>query len=83
MLERRPDLLYRENATGRAPADIAEDAYLAERVNEPPSLPNYSNYSILSQSPESFVKSEETNRKTERERIWALCQQKMSETPGT
>jgi len=83
MLERRSDLLYRENATGRTPAEIAEDAYLAECVNEPPSLPHYSKYSILSQSSESFAKSEETNRKTERERIWALCQERMSETPGT
>lgn len=83
MLERRSDLLYHENATGRTPAEMAEDVYLAERVNEPPSLPNYSNYSILNQSSESFVKSVETSRKTERERIWALCQQKMSETPRT
>jgi ankyrin repeat protein len=39
MLETRPELLYRENATGRTPYEMAEDAYLAKEVfNDPPSL---------------------------------------------
>jgi ankyrin repeat protein len=39
MLECRPELLHRENATGRTPYEMAGDAYLANEVfNDPPSL---------------------------------------------
>jgi ankyrin repeat protein len=39
MLECRADLLFRENATGRTPYEIAEDAYLSKEVfNNPPAL---------------------------------------------
>lgn len=39
MLENRPDLLFRENASGRTPFEVAEDAYLANDVfSNPPSL---------------------------------------------
>ncbi|CAA9958257.1 Ankyrin repeat protein [Pyrenophora teres f. maculata] len=39
MLDCRPDLLFRENATGRTPYEIAEDSYLSKEVfNNPPSL---------------------------------------------
>lgn len=44
MLEHRPELLFRENATGRTPYEIAEDAYLNKEVfNDPPSLSPSSN----------------------------------------
>jgi ankyrin repeat protein len=39
MLECRPELLYRENATGRTPYEMAENAYLSQEVfSDPPSL---------------------------------------------
>jgi ankyrin repeat protein len=39
MLNCRPELLFRENATGRTPYEMAEDAYLNKRVfNDPPAL---------------------------------------------
>ncbi|KAH9862150.1 hypothetical protein IAQ61_010353 [Plenodomus lingam] len=39
MLKCRPELLFRENATGRTPYEMAEDAYLLKQVfNDPPSL---------------------------------------------
>lgn len=39
MLHCRPELLFRENATGRTPYELAEDAYLSKEVfNDPPSL---------------------------------------------
>jgi ankyrin repeat protein len=38
MLECRPELLFRENATGRTPYEVAEDAYLSIEVfGDPPS----------------------------------------------
>jgi ankyrin repeat protein len=44
MLECRPNLLFRENATGRTPYEIAEDNYLSKEVfNNPPSLTGTSN----------------------------------------
>jgi len=39
MLDCRPELLFRENATGRTPYEMAEDAYLNKHVfNDPPAL---------------------------------------------
>lgn len=39
MLNCRAELLYRENATGRTPHEMAEDSYLSKQVfNDPPSL---------------------------------------------
>ncbi len=39
MLQCRPDLLFRENASGRTPFEMAEDTYLAKEVfDSPPSL---------------------------------------------
>ncbi|KAH4038762.1 hypothetical protein HBH98_061440 [Parastagonospora nodorum] len=39
MLNCRPELLFRENATGRTPYEMAEDAFLNKRVfNDPPAL---------------------------------------------
>lgn len=36
MLEHRPDLLHRENSTGRTPLEMAEDAYLSQEVFDLP-----------------------------------------------
>jgi hypothetical protein len=36
----RPDLLHRENATGRTPLEVASDMYLSDRVNNSPSIAN-------------------------------------------
>jgi ankyrin repeat protein len=45
MLECRPDLLFRENATGRTPYEMAEDAFLSKNVfNNPPSLVGYQHH---------------------------------------
>jgi ankyrin repeat protein len=39
MLEHRPELLFRENATGRTPYEMAEDSYLSKEVfNNPPAI---------------------------------------------
>ncbi|KAK8155182.1 ankyrin repeat-containing domain protein [Phyllosticta citrichinensis] len=39
ILDRRPELLHRENATGRTPAEIAWDERMSECFKEPPQLP--------------------------------------------
>ncbi|OJJ49761.1 hypothetical protein ASPZODRAFT_1024550 [Penicilliopsis zonata CBS 506.65] len=59
MLERRPDLLLRENATGSTPADLADDAWVGDTISTPAatSWPNTMlNYSgVAKRTPESFV----------------------------
>ncbi|KAF2503033.1 ankyrin repeat protein [Lophium mytilinum] len=83
MLERRPDLLYRENATGRTPAEMAEDAYIAERVKNVPQFEKV-NTSIVDRPQESFVEGAENEAKkpTEREKIWTLFRTILAEKPA-
>ncbi|KOC16985.1 ankyrin repeat protein [Aspergillus flavus AF70] len=38
MMDRRPDLLYRENATGNTPLELEEDAWTLKATSEPPSF---------------------------------------------
>ncbi|KAE8369865.1 ankyrin repeat-containing domain protein [Aspergillus caelatus] len=38
MLDRRPDLLYRENATGSTPLELEEDAWTLRATSDPPSF---------------------------------------------
>ncbi|RDW69000.1 ankyrin repeat protein [Aspergillus mulundensis] len=39
-LNRRPDLLYRENAVGTTPAELAENKWIAKMTSDPPIAPN-------------------------------------------
>jgi hypothetical protein len=36
LIEAAPAVLYRENAVGRTPAELARDAYVSSRITEPP-----------------------------------------------
>ncbi|PLB49657.1 ankyrin [Aspergillus steynii IBT 23096] len=40
MIDRRPDLLHRENSTGTTPLELAVDAWVTEATANPPSLPS-------------------------------------------
>ncbi|OCK80768.1 ankyrin repeat protein [Lepidopterella palustris CBS 459.81] len=87
MLERRPDLMYRENATGRTPAEMAEDAYVAERVKDVPSLPVWSVSGVVGRTPESFVEeagagADGKNGVSKTERVWIICREGMVKVPG-
>ncbi|KAH6620539.1 hypothetical protein C7974DRAFT_458783 [Boeremia exigua] len=82
MLECRPDLLFRENASGRTPYEMAEDAQLANNVfNNPPSLAvqtyghryygQPASSAIIHKSPERFIKKDsQTNVK---QQTWNVC----------
>ncbi|KAL1640615.1 hypothetical protein SLS58_006810 [Diplodia intermedia] len=39
IIDRRPELLYREDATGRTPAEMAGDAWTSECFAKPPQMP--------------------------------------------
>lgn len=84
MLECRPDLLFRENASGRTPYEMAQDAHLAKNVfNDPPNIqvdqPGYRYYGqaptskILQRSTESFLQ-DKTGKKS-KESVWDVCKE--------
>ncbi|KAF2192505.1 ankyrin repeat protein [Zopfia rhizophila CBS 207.26] len=83
MLECRPDLLYRENATGRTPYEMAEDAYIASCVADAPSTSRYhSSNSILDRSAKCFCKDYKEPEYVTPESIWRLCEDFMKKHPG-
>lgn len=84
MLDRRPDLLNRENAVGATPADVARDAWIAEATRDVPSTDKYSStrasHELLRRDLGSFVRVEETT--SERKAIYDLCTKKENEGAG-
>ncbi|KAH7417628.1 hypothetical protein BKA64DRAFT_702397 [Cadophora sp. MPI-SDFR-AT-0126] len=86
LLSLNPSLLYRENATGRTPLEMALDIFIASQVENP--LPisstNYNTYyyhgqtdynSIINQSPSSFVaKGKVAEPEDSKKRTWEICQ---------
>ncbi|KAI4673784.1 uncharacterized protein J4E84_010929 [Alternaria hordeiaustralica] len=88
MLQCRPDLLFRENASGRTPFEMAEDTYLAQEVFSNPPPPSDAgqnrrhrhlgignvNTNVLSRRPDSFVeKSRDTRDATTK--VWEVCKE--------
>jgi hypothetical protein len=90
MLACRPELLFRENASGRTPFELAQDAYLAFEVfKDPPSVDKTgeANYGIrrrqirhrdtatlLSRKPETFV-DEPEDKRSGIEKVWLVCKE--------
>lgn len=80
LIEKRPLLLHRENATGRTPYETAQDAWLHDKIraNPPPvevvdgADADGRGWSIVDQSPESFV-DKPCEDSTPSERMWSLC----------
>lgn len=92
MLGCRPDLLFRENASGRTPYEMAEDAYLAQKVfKNPPNTGALTTNVYYGQAPtskilqcsiESFVSRQEDKRCTQ-EKVWRVCEEfKAQSTTG-
>ncbi|KAJ9641384.1 hypothetical protein H2199_005354 [Coniosporium tulheliwenetii] len=83
MLEKRPDLLYRENATGRTPAEMAQDVWVHQVVWNAPKLKGLDSYSmynpraqgLVDRSPETFV--EEKDERSDERKVWDVCQKWM------
>lgn len=83
MLSRRPDLLFRENASGRTPYEMAQDAQLAQNVfkNPPPIGQQRHRYygqpassKILERDAAAFVGGEKDKRNPT-ERVWDACRE--------
>ncbi|KAL5409584.1 hypothetical protein PMIN04_010972 [Paraphaeosphaeria minitans] len=84
ILSRRPDLLFRESSVGRTPFEMAEDAWLASRVHDAPSIRHHISQSIVHRATESFAKDyvESSNTDTA-ERVWALCKEVAASSRGS
>jgi hypothetical protein len=93
ILEYRPDLLYRENSVGRTPYELAEDAYMAECVQEIPNgepRDSMRHHRYYNPNPES-IKDRDSNTFApdyvapaivNKESIWRVCDEYMQKHPG-
>ncbi|KAK7614422.1 ankyrin repeat protein [Phyllosticta paracitricarpa] len=91
ILDRRPELLHRENATGRTPAEMAWDAHMSECFKDPPQLlrdPSspwgsqiisvVQNDQIVNRSPEKFVGEQKGKKEPSRElKMWNMVKERM------
>jgi ankyrin repeat protein len=83
MLSCRPELLFRENASGRTPYEMAEDAHLARNVfKNPPTMGSqrqrYFNQNptckITERQPQTFVEGKKDMR-SPTEKVWDVCRE--------
>lgn len=84
ILDHRPDLLYRENATGSTPLDMAVDAWVNETTRAVPKIsvtddrnPKWQN--ITKRHPEYFVKNRDW--RTKAEMMVDVCQRRARQSP--
>jgi hypothetical protein len=89
MLNKRPELLHRENATGRTPVEMAQDSLVSQHVTGPPPLPcdNYGYYrcsftDLVKRAPESFTEKSKEKKRTTKEKTWKVCEAFMKKFPG-
>ncbi|GAB7356001.1 hypothetical protein MBLNU459_g6627t2 [Dothideomycetes sp. NU459] len=82
ILDHRPELLYRENATGQTPYEVAQDAYLSEQFADPPEVPGVrrrghesvnERRSMVDTAPEDFVKPPDTL--SNKVKVWEVCKE--------
>jgi hypothetical protein len=88
LLDRRPDLLYRENSTGTTPLEMAVDAW----VNHTTTVPNHFDdtetspawVNVIQRRPEYFDKSYQDSNKREEsvEIMLRVCQEKARQSPA-
>lgn len=84
MIERRPDLLHRESATGNTPFEMAVDAWVDQVTKNPPTIPTEDSPSwsdgskheykdLIYGSPESFAEAKEKDPRTVEQIVCDLC----------
>ncbi|KAF1964680.1 ankyrin [Bimuria novae-zelandiae CBS 107.79] len=82
ILDRRPDLLYRENSVGRTPLEMAEDAWLASCVRDAPRL-HGSVQSVAARGDHTFAKDyTDSGELSTTEDIGRICKDYAAEKPG-
>jgi ankyrin repeat protein len=81
MLDLRPDLLFRENASGRTPYEMARDAWLANKVfNGPPNIQVGSIHRYYGEPPKSKMVCRSTESfvhgcERRSESVWDVCKE--------
>ncbi|KAK0661521.1 Ankyrin repeat domain-containing protein 11 [Lasiodiplodia hormozganensis] len=87
IINRRPELLYRENATGRTPAEMAGDSWTSKCFENPPKIPRDpadqcwywfdegTSDPILGRDAEKFLPKDE-GHEDEQSTPWELCRER-------
>ena len=84
LVDRRPDLLHREDATGCTPFELAVNLWINKVASDPPKIPaprdrygcrGSDEQDILSRSPESFVQGDD-NRMSKLQIICDICRER-------
>lgn len=89
LLDFNPDLLYRENATGRTPAEVAQDMCLATKFSDPKEFnrpfygygSRYDSQDIVNRDVATFVDVEKKNERSSQQKMWDLCKEVMDQHP--
>lgn len=86
MLDRRPDLLYRENATGSTPLEMAVDAWVNGITREPPKHPFQQYHNVnpkwqtaVNREPRFFIEGRDNRSKEEI--MLQVCQERANQSP--
>lgn len=90
LLDFNPDLLYRENATGRTPAEAAQDMCLATKFSGPKEFnqafrgygSRYDPQDIVNRDAATFVTHDnEKDERSSEQKMWDLCKEVMDKHP--
>ena len=82
LLDHDPMLLYRENATGRTPAEVAYNSFIAPKLQPEKQVAKPWRtwpQNAVSKRPEQFA---ESDAKSEESSLWAICEEYMERFPG-
>ncbi|KAJ5939279.1 hypothetical protein N7466_002413 [Penicillium verhagenii] len=86
MLDRRPDLLYRESATGCTPLELAVDSWINAKTRTAPRLSSNPHEkvpeweSVVSRPPRYFIEGHDL--RTRWEMMYQICQDRAQQRPG-
>ncbi|KAH8893115.1 ankyrin [Thozetella sp. PMI_491] len=87
LLDFKPKLLYRENAVGRTPAEVARDRVTAQKFQAPRNITLPSNNSVvglLGKSTQDFAASKAADKpptETQEMAVWRICREFMAKHP--
>ncbi|KAF9895110.1 Ankyrin repeat domain-containing protein 60 [Aspergillus nanangensis] len=84
MLDQRPDLLVRENATGSTPLELAVDAWIQEVTQNPPYIPQ-DGYTSMRNQPYDDFSADRVAKKTDKtatQVIYDLCRARSAARPS-
>ncbi|KAH9998078.1 ankyrin repeat protein [Xylariaceae sp. FL0662B] len=87
ILAQKPELLYRENAVGRTPSEIAYDIFINHKAGglDPMGIDKSEQniQNMLSRCPQAFVQDESENSgKLRRERTWHVVEEYLAKVDG-